>query len=128
MGRKIGFLIRSVEKDRIFWFFVFEPLLPFEKVFITKMTSVIKIIVWGKIFQNSPLILFSAINFFLLLLSVGRTESPDNDSAFSDNVSMLSSESSASSGGSSGASKTSSGLGIDSHSQVLSIKKIVHLQ
>lgn len=28
-----------------------------------------------------------------------RTESPDNDSAFSDNVSMLSSESSASSGG-----------------------------
>ncbi|KAK6639936.1 hypothetical protein RUM43_008213 [Polyplax serrata] len=48
---------------------------------------------------------------------VGRTESPDNDSAFSDNVSMLSSESSASSGGSSGASKTSSGLGIDSHTQ-----------
>lgn len=31
-----------------------------------------------------------------------RTESPDNDSAFSDNVSMLSSESSASSGGSGG--------------------------
>lgn len=30
----------------------------------------------------------------------GRTESPDNDSAFSDTVSMLSSESSASSGGS----------------------------
>ncbi|KAH7963535.1 hypothetical protein HPB52_021302 [Rhipicephalus sanguineus] len=30
---------------------------------------------------------------------VARTDSPDNDSAFSDNVSMLSSESSASSGG-----------------------------
>lgn len=30
----------------------------------------------------------------------GRTDSPDNDSAFSDTVSMLSSESSASSGGS----------------------------
>ncbi|XP_071450983.1 abnormal cell migration protein 10 isoform X2 [Hetaerina americana] len=34
--------------------------------------------------------------------AVARTESPDNDSAFSDNLSMLSSESSASSGGSGG--------------------------
>ncbi|XP_043240554.1 amyloid beta A4 precursor protein-binding family B member 1-interacting protein-like isoform X4 [Amphibalanus amphitrite] len=46
-----------------------------------------------------------------------RTESPDNDSAFSDNLSMLSSESSASSGGSGGSgartevSKSSSGVG-----------------
>nr|XP_023013996.1 ras-associated and pleckstrin homology domains-containing protein 1 isoform X2 [Leptinotarsa decemlineata] len=36
----------------------------------------------------------------LLKTEAGRTESPDNDSAFSDTVSMLSSESSASSGGS----------------------------
>ncbi|KAF7271404.1 hypothetical protein GWI33_015759 [Rhynchophorus ferrugineus] len=36
----------------------------------------------------------------------GRTESPDNDSAFSDTVSMLSSESSASSGGSSAKPQT----------------------
>lgn len=57
-------------------------------------------------------------NNLFFCFAVGRTESPDNDSAFSDNVSMLSSESSASSGGSSGASKTSSGLGIDSHPQV----------
>lgn len=35
-----------------------------------------------------------------IILKEGRTESPDNDSAFSDTVSMLSSESSASSGGS----------------------------
>lgn len=44
-----------------------------------------------------------------------RTESPDNDSAFSDNVSMLSSESSASSGGSGGRndpSGKSSGLNL----------------
>ncbi|XP_059469181.1 amyloid beta A4 precursor protein-binding family B member 1-interacting protein isoform X2 [Neocloeon triangulifer] len=43
-----------------------------------------------------------------------RTDSPDNDSAFSDNVSMLSGESTASSGGSGGrtdASSKSSGLG-----------------
>jgi Ras-associated and pleckstrin homology domains-containing protein 1 len=43
-----------------------------------------------------------------------RTDSPDNDSAFSDNVSLLSGESSASSGGSGGrtdASSKSSGLG-----------------
>ena len=39
------------------------------------------------------------INFFLYL-TTARTDSPDNDSAFSDNVSMLSSESSASSGAS----------------------------
>jgi len=38
----------------------------------------------------------------MVLFSGVRTESPDNDSAFSDNVSMLSSESSASSGGSGG--------------------------
>jgi hypothetical protein len=38
----------------------------------------------------------------ITLVSGVRTESPDNDSAFSDNVSMLSSESSASSGGSGG--------------------------
>jgi amyloid beta A4 precursor protein-binding family B protein 1-interacting protein len=38
----------------------------------------------------------------LVTLSGVRTDSPDNDSAFSDNVSMLSSESSASSGGSGG--------------------------
>ncbi|CAN7995956.1 unnamed protein product, partial [Ixodes pacificus] len=37
-----------------------------------------------------------------------RTESPDNDSAFSDNVSMLSSESSASSGGGGNATRSSS--------------------
>merc|ERR1711946_52388 len=37
-----------------------------------------------------------------------RTESPDNDSAFSDNISMLSSESSASSGAASKSSGTSS--------------------
>jgi amyloid beta A4 precursor protein-binding family B protein 1-interacting protein len=36
------------------------------------------------------------------MISGVRTDSPDNDSAFSDNVSMLSSESSASSGGSGG--------------------------
>lgn len=36
----------------------------------------------------------------ILKTDSGRTESPDNDSAFSDTVSMLSSESSASSGGS----------------------------
>ncbi|CAN8020732.1 unnamed protein product, partial [Ixodes persulcatus] len=36
-----------------------------------------------------------------------RTESPDNDSAFSDNVSMLSSESSASSGGGGNATRSS---------------------
>lgn len=40
-----------------------------------------------------------------------RTDSPDNDSAFSDNVSMLSSESSASSGGSGGSTGCSSGGG-----------------
>lgn len=43
-----------------------------------------------------------------------RTDSPDNDSAFSDNVSLLSGDSSASSGGSGGrtdASSKSSGLG-----------------
>jgi amyloid beta A4 precursor protein-binding family B protein 1-interacting protein len=38
----------------------------------------------------------------ITLVSGVRTDSPDNDSAFSDNVSMLSSESSASSGGSGG--------------------------
>ncbi|XP_075747832.1 ras-associated and pleckstrin homology domains-containing protein 1-like isoform X2 [Rhipicephalus microplus] len=37
---------------------------------------------------------------------VARTDSPDNDSAFSDNVSMLSSESSASSGGGNNAPRT----------------------
>uniref|UniRef100_A0A131YD94 Amyloid beta A4 protein-binding family B member 1-interacting protein n=1 Tax=Rhipicephalus appendiculatus TaxID=34631 RepID=A0A131YD94_RHIAP len=37
---------------------------------------------------------------------VARTDSPDNDSAFSDNVSMLSSESSASSGGGNSAPRT----------------------
>ncbi|XP_049843972.1 ras-associated and pleckstrin homology domains-containing protein 1 isoform X4 [Schistocerca gregaria] len=40
---------------------------------------------------------------------VMRTDSPDNDSAFSDNVSMLSSESSASSGGSGGRAVAASG-------------------
>jgi amyloid beta A4 precursor protein-binding family B protein 1-interacting protein len=40
--------------------------------------------------------------YLMALVSGVRTESPDNDSAFSDNVSMLSSESSASSGGSGG--------------------------
>lgn len=39
---------------------------------------------------------------FMCKTSSVRTDSPDNDSAFSDNVSMLSSESSASSGGSGG--------------------------
>ncbi|XP_034254959.1 LOW QUALITY PROTEIN: amyloid beta A4 precursor protein-binding family B member 1-interacting protein-like [Thrips palmi] len=41
---------------------------------------------------------------FMCKTSSVRTDSPDNDSAFSDNVSMLSSESSASSGGSGGSS------------------------
>ena len=41
--------------------------------------------------------------FNLCIFLVARTDSPDNDSAFSDNVSMLSSESSASSGASGGA-------------------------
>nr|CAD7440010.1 unnamed protein product [Timema bartmani] len=45
---------------------------------------------------------------------VVRTESPDNDSAFSDNVSMLSSESSASSGGSGGRTDGSKSSGISS--------------
>ncbi|XP_067005847.2 ras-associated and pleckstrin homology domains-containing protein 1 isoform X2 [Anabrus simplex] len=45
---------------------------------------------------------------------VARTDSPDNDSAFSDNVSMLSSESSASSGGSGGRTDHSkAGLALD---------------
>lgn len=39
-------------------------------------------------------------NDLILKTDSGRTDSPDNDSAFSDTVSMLSSESSASSGGS----------------------------
>ncbi|XP_063223677.1 uncharacterized protein LOC134531738 isoform X3 [Bacillus rossius redtenbacheri] len=43
---------------------------------------------------------------------VMRTESPDNDSAFSDNVSMLSSESSASSGGSGGRTDGSKSSGL----------------
>lgn len=41
------------------------------------------------------------------LVAAVRTDSPDNDSAFSDNVSMLSSESSASSGGSGGSGGSS---------------------
>ncbi|XP_076067136.1 ras-associated and pleckstrin homology domains-containing protein pico isoform X2 [Oratosquilla oratoria] len=42
----------------------------------------------------------SPANTTTMQSAVGRTDSPDNDSAFSDNVSMLSSESSASSGAS----------------------------
>ena len=42
-----------------------------------------------------------------------RTESPDNDSAFSDNVSMLSSESSASSGGSGGRTDPNKSSGLN---------------
>lgn len=53
----------------------------------------------------------------------GRTESPDNDSAFSDTVSMLSSESSASSGGS--ATKT---LRLHNIQQVFDfLKYIIHI-
>ena len=45
-----------------------------------------------------PVINNDEINDLLKTRNNGRTESPDNDSAFSDTVSMLSSESSTSSG------------------------------